>query len=301
MRHATVLVRSSVRLAVVLALATAAPAGAQVLDRASSIARGGQGASSGRGSSPGGSSARASAPPHAASATDDPVRARRGSVCAGSAWRCLRKAWRDAGLGEVGGLVFPWATVLAAYPYAHGHGGYARAGLDRESEDVDARVAFRLEAEAGYAVEGAARLGAAARVQLPFFLDLATRYSLYWEPEDRVALAIGRTLLDLRLIDAIGIQLRVGVGVLHLHDALGGLFGPTAQASIDLFLVAPLVLSADASIGGAGAALVVRASARAGLLVDGTEIYVGYHHESLAGDGGYVELRSPTVGVRQWL
>jgi len=103
----------------------------------------------------------------------------------------------------VGGLIFPWATVLGAYPYADGHGGYARAAFDEHSEDVDARTAFRLEAEVGYAIEGALRIGGAARVQFQFFLDLATRYSLYWEPEDDESIAIGRTWLDLRVLDSI--------------------------------------------------------------------------------------------------
>lgn len=279
-------------------------ASAQVLGRASSVVRA-QGGSSGgssasrRGSSGGGAGSLAS--PSSSGSSTGGRAGGKPSSCWGSSWGCLRKWWRDSGLGEIGGLVFPWATVLGPYPYADGHGGYARAGLDDESEDVEARTAFRLEAEVGYAIEGAVRVGGAARVQLPFFLDLATHYSLYWEPEDDVAIAIGRTFLELRLLDSIGIQLRLGLGVLHFQDELGGLFGPSAHASLDLFLVTPLVLSAEASFGVAGAATIVRASVRAGLLVDGTEVYVGYEMESLSSGADYVELRSPTVGVRQWL
>lgn len=215
--------------------------------------------------------------------------------------QCLRKQWVAAGLADVGGVVFPWATVLGAHPYAAGSGGYAQPVIGPDGVLRDARTALRLEAEAGYVLAGAGRAALSARVQLPFYVDLSARYSLYWEPNAADLVAIGNIDVEVRLIDAIGIQVRLGVGVRHFQDGDGGLFGPGGLIALDLFLVRPLVLSVEAGMGIVGDALLASVRSRMGWIIDATEIYVGYHFEALLGSTAEVALGGPMLGARQWL
>jgi hypothetical protein len=220
------------------------------------------------------------------------------------ATECARAQWRKAGLADVGGIFFYWATVLGEYPYAHDSGGYALAAEDESGELREARTAFRVEVEGGYVLAGARRIAAAARVQLPFFVDIAAHYSLYVEPgaPDISTLTLGRVDLELRLLDGTGIQIRFGGGLRHFHDRLGSLLGGGVGVAVDVFPVRPLVLSASADAGIVGRATILRARASAGLVVDNTEVYLGYHYEALLGEGGAAaDLGGVMIGVRLWL
>ncbi len=276
---------------------------AQLLARASSAARGQSGQSAPTGSESRGRAGASGSDRGAFSSDDDSVPGAGRVECSDGSMRCFPKIWSDAGLGDIGGLLAPWATVLGAHPYAGDAGGYALPVLDEDGNERYARTAFRLEAELGYAIQGAGRIAAAARVQLPFYVDLAARYSLYWDASD--LLAIGRVNLELRLIDAVGVQLRIGAGFLHFHDAQGPLYGIGCLIGIDLFFVEPLVISAEAVFGGLLATdpstLVPTLRARIGLLVDATEFYAGYHYEAVLGSDVVVDLGGPMLGVRHWM
>ncbi len=285
--------------AFVLLIGLETTAHAQLLERASRAARGSSQQSSTRdtgGSSRGsGSNSR-----QIESASDTPTS---NTICVGDVIQCIRKSWHDAGLGDIGGIIMPWGTVLGAYPYAEGAGGYALPALDENNDVRDGRTAFRLEVDGGYVLEGAGRLGAAGRVQFFFFIDLATRYSFYWDPTDW--LVIGRVDLEFRLIDAIGLQLRFGPGFRHFHDSQGGLYGVGGLFALDFFFIRPLVLSVETSIGvvigDSSSTLIPSVRASAGFLVDATEFFVGYHYEAVVGFGDTVDLGGPMIGIRQWL
>lgn len=216
---------------------------------------------------------------------------------------CLRERWAEAGLESLGGALFFWATVLGDRPYANGSGGYAVPAIDDEGRVRDERTAFRLEIETGYVLAGAWRMAAAARVQLPFYVDLATRYSLFVEPDnvDVTSFVTGRVDAEVRVIDANGMQLRLGGGLRHAHDALGSVLGGGFGIAMDLFLVDPLILSMSADVGLVGHAVLLGARASAGFIIDSTEIYVGYHYEGLFGDLVSADLGGVMLGVRAWL
>ena len=291
-----------------LALALSAPEGAhaQVLGRASSSVRGSSGGGQSaepRRSSGGGSSGRSSEPGVSFESGGDSD-ARPGIACPPdqSRVRCLRERWAKAGLGNVGGLFFFWGAVLGDYPYADGSGGYAVPSLEPSGRERGGRTAFRLEAETGYVIAGAWRVAAAARVQFPFFVDLAARYSLFLEPgEVEVStFVVGRVDLELRLLDTNGMQLRLGGGLRHAHDPLGSVFGGGMGLAMDIFPFQPVILSLSADFGVVGQAVLASARASLGLIVDGTEIYVGYHYEVLLGTVG-ADLGAVLLGVRAWL
>ena len=292
-----------------LALWVGAPeaARAQVLERASSSVRGsggGQSAEPSRSSGGGSSGGSSGSGGSFESDGDGDANARGGVPCPPdqSYIRCLRERWTKAGLGDVGGLFFFWGTVLGEYPYAEGSGGYAVPALGRWGRERGERTAFRLEAETGYVIAGAWRVAAAARVQLPFFLDLAARYTLFLEPGDVEVstFVVGRVDLELRLLDTNGMQLRIGGGLRHAHDPLGSVFGGGMGLAMDIFPFQPVILSLSADVGVVGEAVLASARASLGLIVDATEIYVGYHYEGLLGTVD-VDLGAVLLGVRAWL
>lgn len=291
-----------------LALALSAPVGAraQVLERASSSVRGSGGGQSAAAPSGGGGSSGGSSGSGSSLDSDGDSDADAGAAVPcppdQSSIRCLRERWTEAGLGDVGGLLFFWGTVLGEYPYAEGSGGYAVPALGRWGRERGERTAFRLEAETGYVIAGAWRVAAAARVQFPFFVDLAARYALFLEPgEVEVStFVIGRVDLELRLLDTNGMQLRLGGGLRHAHDPLGSVFGGGMGLAMDIFPFQPVILSLSADFGVVGQAVLASARASLGLIVDGTEIYVGYHYEVLLGAVD-ADLGAVLLGVRAWL
>lgn len=235
---------------------------------------------------------------------DEDGRRRRRSSCPPhqNVLDCFRDQWTAAGLADLGGALFFWATVLGEYPYADGSGGYARPLRDEEGVAREWRTAFRVEAEAGYVLAGAGRISGGARMQLPFYVDLATRYTVFVEP-DVVGIAsflLGRVDLEVRVIDANGAQLRIGAGLRHAHDAIGSVLGGGFGIAMDLFPVQPLVLSASADIGFVGRAAVAALRATLGVMIDRTELFVGYHYDGLLGDSP-VDLGGVILGSRVWL
>lgn len=193
--------------------------------------------------------------------------------------------------------------VLGVCPYAASFGGYSIPALDSEGTVHAERTAFRLDAEVGWAIGGAARAGVAARIQLPFSIDFATRYSLFIEPleEGVAAAALGRTGLELRIFESPEMQLRLGGGLRHFQDGAGGVFGGDFIVGVDLFPVRPLILTGEASVGMVGEAIVAMARLQVGFIVDITEICVGYHYEGLITENVHVDLGGPMLGLRVWL
>jgi hypothetical protein len=165
------------------------------------------------------------------------------------------------------------------------------------------RFASRLSAEVGYALGGALRGGVDGRLALPYLLDISTHYSFFLEAteEGLVAAALGRISAELRLIDDPVAQLRLGGGIRHFHDSLGGVVGGDGLIALDLFPIDPVVVSTELGIGFVGEAVVVSARGTVGAIFDSTEIYAGYHYEGLFAGGEHVDLGGPILGVRAWL
>lgn len=176
-------------------------------------------------------------------------------------------------------------------------------GVAATDGTVDARLAVRLELEAGYVLGGAGRGGVGARLQLPFLLDLTTRYSVFFEPTEEGVLvaALGRIGGELRIVDNQWLQLRIGGGLRHFHDDLGSELGGDFTLGFDAFPGEPIVISGELSAGVVGQAIVVQARGRVGFIIDSTEIYAGYDYEALFAGGIQVDLGGPMLGVRAWL
>ncbi|HJL16694.1 MAG TPA: hypothetical protein RMH99_13610 [Sandaracinaceae bacterium LLY-WYZ-13_1] len=290
-----------------LLLSLPAAAHAQLLDRASSTVRGSDddGGSSGQSGSydsddddygsddDGGLLGSASAAVRGSSSGGSSGRASSG----GSSGRARVRHGGGLGASLTG-------FVLGPCPYGTADGGYSVPARDARGRTRFSRTAIRVEGELGWALGGAARAGVSARLQLPFAVDLASRYSLFVEPLDdggvQVA-ALGRVGVEVRVLDVPAMQLRLGAGMRHFQDSAGGLFGADVLLGLDVFPGEPVILSGEAGVGAVGEAMVALARARLGVIVDSTEIYGGYHYEGLIAGEQHVDLGGPMVGVRAWL
>ncbi len=234
----------------------------------------------------------------------------------GSVLGSASHAVRDGGGGGGGGSYYDWggggssapafsiasgATCPLGLPYML-DAGTTSAPADADSQS-GARIALRLDTELGYVIAGAARAGFGARLQLPLFFDLTARYSVFFEPtnEGIVVAALGRIGADFRIVDDRWIQLRVGGGLRHFHDDLGGILGGDFALGLDIFPGEPFVVSGELSVGAVGQAFVVQARGSVGVIVDSVEIYAGYDYEALFAGGAQVDLGGPMLGVRAWL
>jgi hypothetical protein len=202
--------------------------------------------------------------------------------------------YEGSGYG-VDAIHVPW--VLGAFPYANGAPGYSV-----ESTGDNARTAGTFEIEAGYALGGAGRAGVGARLMLELPLDILVRYSVFFELVDhgvQVA-AIGRVGLAWRLLESAPVHIRIGGGLRHFQDHLGGVVGVDGSLGVDIFPGSPLVISVDGSIGFVGQAMVAQVRAELGLMIDLVEIYAGYNYEGLVA-AEHVDLGGPMLGIRAWL
>lgn len=149
---------------------------------------------------------------------------------------------------------------------------------------------------------GVGRIGASLRMQLPIGLEIAARYSIFIEPRAgrTDSLALGRIGVDWRLVTEEFMQFRLGAAIRHFHDRAGGLFGADLEAGLDFFPIDPLILSFEANVGFVENALVVQARGSIGFLLGIVEITLGWNYEGLFGAQN-VDLGGPMAGVRFWL
>lgn len=266
-------------------------AGAQLLDRASSAARG---------SDDGGSQSRSDDRSSDSSDDDDDRGSSDGLL--GSASRAARGGARTGGSGASSGGGWEGPTPSRArvsVPYS-----IAVAEVTVTSgDDAPAPVAARLELEGGYVLAGAGRIGAGARVELPWAFDVAARYSLFVEPREDGwdAVALGRIGLDWRAVDESSVVVRIGGALRHFQDGAGGLFGADVALGVDLFLGPPVIVSLELGAGFVGEAFVAQGRGSLGFLVGACELYVGYDFEGLWSGSIGVDLGGPMLGVRGWL
>ena len=184
--------------------------------------------------------------------------------------------------------------------YGYGYGGSVGGGGGGASAAQATTGVVALEG--GYVLAGAARIGAAASVDLDI-ISLGTRYSLFIESGDRGTqfAALGRLGVALRVVDEEPFVFRVGVGARHFQDSQGGVFGADLELGFDLFAADPVIFTFDGGVGFVGEALVVQVRASVGIHLDIYEIYVGYDYEALFGERVAVDLGGPMLGLRLWL
>ncbi|HEY8426985.1 MAG TPA: hypothetical protein VIL20_01370, partial [Sandaracinaceae bacterium] len=155
-------------------------------------------------------------------------------------------------------------------------------GCDAPGGDTD--FGARLDVELGYVLGGAARAGLGARLQLPFPIDVVTRYSIFLEPIEGglEAAALGRFGAEFRLVNDPFLQVRMGAGLRHFHDRLGGVLGGDGTFGLE-FPFPPVIVSGEVSVGVVGRAFVLQTRIELGVLIDDVEIYAGYDYELLKG------------------
>jgi hypothetical protein len=171
-----------------------------------------------------------------------------------------------------------------------------------DEEDRDWRSGLRLDTELGYAIGGAGRGAFGARAHLGW-VGITARYSGFLDPsgvEVRGAM-LGRIGLEIFIVNEPGGEVRLGGAFRHWQDHFGGEYGFDVGLSFDVYPLEPLIVSGELAIGMLGASVVVLARAEVGVMLDSTELFLGYHYEALAGQSSYVDLGGPMLGVRVWL
>ena len=209
---------------------------------------------------------------------------------------------RGSGRSFRSGRPIAFGHVLGSAPYVGGNAGYARPMVE-DGQEYEPRMGGRISAELGYALGGAGRAAVAGRLSFPFLLDVVTRYSFFVEPTEGglQAAALGRVGLELRIVDVPALQIRIGGGLRHFQDVVGGAFGGDGTLGIDIYPGEPVILSLEVGGGAVGQAAVVVARGSLGFIIDNTEIFAGYHYEGLFAGPVHVDLGGPMLGVRAWL
>jgi hypothetical protein len=133
-------------------------------------------------------------------------------------------------------------------------------------------------------------------------LGFESRFSLFVEqlPAPRGGvdqLLIGDLNLTLRIAQHEQAQVYAGLGVRGLIDGASSTAGINTTYGLDLFPLAPLVISLQGDLGHLGAAFYLEGRATLGVTLGRLELYAGYE-ATLIGDVGF---HDPTFGLRIWL
>lgn len=171
-----------------------------------------------------------------------------------------------------------------------------------DEDDRAWRSGLRLDTELGYAIGGAGRGAFGGRAYLGW-VGLAARYSGFLDPsgEEVRGAMLGRIAFEVFVVNEASGELRLGAGFRHWQDHFGGEYGFDVGLSFDVYPVEPLIVSGELSVGMLGASVVLLARAEIGVMLDSTELFLGYHYEALATQSSYVDLGGPLLGVRVWL
>jgi|GEM_PF-1161774 len=171
-----------------------------------------------------------------------------------------------------------------------------------DEDDRGWRSGLRLDTELGYALGGAGRGAFGGRAYLGW-VGLAVRYSGFLDPlgEEVRGAMLGRIAFEVFLVSEPGGEVRVGGGFRHWQDHFGGEYGFDLGLSFDVYPIEPLIVSGELAVGMLGASVVILARTEVGIMIDSTELFIGYHYEALATQSSYVDLGGPMLGVRVWL
>lgn len=212
----------------------------------------------------------------------------------------------QATVGIFGSGAEHWRGSYAAsrWPYADGHPGGLVYFPSEDGPDLpgsapvrETRLALRVGIDAARIEDDLARAGLDLRLELPFRFTVEGRAMRYHErvPGEDVELDTWGMAATWRLLQFRNAALRVGGGVLGLHDDAGGETGGEAIIAFDVQPVAPLLVSARASAGIIGAADRSELRIEAGAIRGRFEGAIGFERieiEDVALDGPYLALRT---------
>jgi hypothetical protein len=110
-------------------------------------------------------------------------------------------------------------------------------------------------------------------------------------------LNVGDINLFYRVMSHPRAQMRFGLGWRYMIDAIGVENGFNLTFALDLFLIRPMVISANADVGNLGQALFFHGRLTIGAIIKRVEIFAGYEAMLI----GPVLFHGPVGGIRLWL
>jgi hypothetical protein len=107
---------------------------------------------------------------------------------------------------------------------------------------------------------------------------------------------LGKSDITFRFAQSEHWLFRSGIGVNWLGDNAATNFGFNFNYGIDWFPVKPLVFSSEIDLGTLGKSWLFHARTSAGIVVQGTEFYLGYDYYDI----GNAQFNGLSTGVRLW-
>jgi hypothetical protein len=291
------------------ALAWAGGAYAGELDRASSAVHGDDAKRPTRSSTSSGSSSRSRA---SDSASDQEATAERSELLV----RVLTFPWSAPYLIIEEDKSVPHTFSFHDYPYAQGAPGYLkRSGAVMVAEAGDAptpvvstsprtkEVAGQLRADESYLTSNVLRTSAAARLLLPYRLELDTDWLVFVDPNasSTNAAGLGSAHFGLRFAQTERVVFRTGLGTRHWIDHRGAEHGADLLYGVDIFWGRPVTTTLEGQLGFVGSAFVGRVRATIGAMLGPIEAFVGYDHVGITGRDASAALGGPVLGLRVFL
>jgi hypothetical protein len=201
----------------------------------------------------------------------------------------------------------PCLLGYAAYPYRDGVGQLRRVAVTPECAGSEAHPlpessAFALSSdfEASYVLHDIVAGTFAARLQMPYRLELAGRISFLEDlsAKPREQALSGSTHLNLRFAQSASVQFRSGLGLraFSLHKPL---YGVDFFYGMDVSAHKPMLVHLELHAGSLGHAFAAQARATIGVQLRMFEIYAGYDHTVVYGPST-ARLGGPVLGLRVW-
>jgi hypothetical protein len=245
------------------------------------------------------------------------------SDSSGSSWSSsddsaggARVVHEDSGTGSLFGdamlhiVGFPWIlprllvddgclTGYAEYPFREGV-GLARSSACPERPRATRGVLWEAGLESGYMLEHVVPATAALRLQLPMRVELAARVSLLRDEATITAEhgLMGSAHVAYRFARSRRADFRTGIGVrLFVFDIVQA--GVDLLYAVDTYLGRRAIGRVEFHLGTLGDALTGQARATLGVMVERFELYAGYDHTAVWGEGT-ARLGGPVLGFRGW-
>jgi hypothetical protein len=209
----------------------------------------------------------------------------------------------------------PFAGRFPAYPYAgeaNGHllvpdgggedgEGGAPGDPFAEGPALSSHLSLRMVAEYAYDLDGALhRPGGSLLLDTSLRFGLESAWSVYVEPlapgvTDE--LTFGDVNVFFRLAQSPKAEFRMGLGANLMLDGERVDAGFNGTVALDVFPIAPLILSLAVDMGMLGRAFALRARGTIGLMLSRVELFAGYDVHALDD----LVFHGPLAGLRVWI
>jgi hypothetical protein len=194
----------------------------------------------------------------------------------------------------------PCLDAYAEHPYQAGSGLALSSRCGDQAAPSARNVLFEVGLESGYMLQQVVPTTAGVRLQLPLRLELDSRVTLlrdFAEQTAEHALSMN-SHVAYRFARGRRADFRTGVGVrLYVFDKT--LAGVDLLYAIDSYLGRGVVARIELHAGTLGRAFLAQARATLGVMVERFELYAGYDHMVVAGEGT-ARLGGAVAGVRSW-